>query len=559
MGDILIRGGIMIDGTGSPGRRADVRIRTGRIVEVAPTLASDGERVLDASGCYVSPGFIDVHTHLDPTMHWDATCDPMPQHGVTSVLTGNCALSLAPLRAHEREELIDLFCYIEDLDPELFAERISWDWESFGEYIESISGRSYSLNAALMVGHNLLRLYVMGERAWEQGASDDERAQIAELLDGAMRHGAFGLTTCLGFDTDRDRRPVPARLADDAELSSLIQVLGDHEGSVQYNFDTRDGLREPVIRMAELCRPCDVVNTWLGIVHRTGSPDNAQAILDWVSQVQATGARTYPQITPRPLDFNINWSGGMSMDRLVNGWFRVVQATDAEKVRLLRSDQWRLVAREEWDRVPRAMIPHQATERLRLLTVARPENAHWLGATLADLVAARGGHPSDVLADWLLENDLRPGVVAVGVANEDPCGVGETLAHPAGVIGNSDAGAHVKMMCAAGDSTLLLARHVRDRADLTIEQGIHKITGQPAEVFGFHDRGKIRVGAYGDLTVFDLDALHWDQDVWANDLPGGRSRLRRPEGGYRATIVAGQVTQEDGTLTEARPGRILRH
>jgi N-acyl-D-amino-acid deacylase len=263
-------------------------------------------------------------------------------------------------------------------------------------------------------------------------------------------------------------------------------------------------------------------------------------------------------VTPRTLDFSGNWSGGMSMDRLVDGWFWVVQASDIEKLRLLRSEEWRAVAREEWDRVPRAMIPHQATDRLRLLTITRPENARWVGSTLADLVAARGGHASDVLADWLLENDLAPGVAAVGVANDDPAGVDGMLAHPASVVGNSDAGAHVKMMCATGDTTLLLTRHVRDRGDLTLEQAVHKITGQPAGLLGFNGRGEIRVGAAGDLAIFDLDELHWDVDVWADDLPGGRSRLRRPEGGYRATVVGGETTQERGVLTPARPGRVLR-
>jgi N-acyl-D-aspartate/D-glutamate deacylase len=204
------------------------------------------------------------------------------------------------------------------------------------------------------------------------------------------------------------------------------------------------------------------------------------------------------------------------------------------------------------------MIPHKHPERIRFVSVSDPALSSWVGRTLADLVAARGGHPSDALADWLIDNDVQPGVVGVGVANSDPDGVAGTLLHPAAIIGNSDAGAHVRMMCAAGDTTLLLTRHVRDRGDFSLEKAVHALTGRPAELFGFVGRGVVAPGAHADLVVFDLDELRWEPDVMIDDLPGGASRLRRPPGGYRWTIVAGTPTQEDGGLTEGRPGHVLR-
>ena len=255
-------------------------------------------------------------------------------------------------------------------------------------------------------------------------------------------------------------------------------------------------------------------------------------MLDFAGELRAAGVRTYPQISPRTLDIHVNWNGGMSWFTLEQGWHRMVQAPAEEKPALLRSPEWRAVAREEWDRVPRTMIPHKHPERIRLVTVTRPENAKWIGSTLADLVAARGGHPSDVLADWLLENDLNPGIVGVGVSNADPDGVAETLVHPASVIANSDAGAHLTMMCAIGDTTLTLTRHVRDRRDMTIEQGVHRMTGQLADVFGFAGRGVLAEGNHGDVTIFALDELDWQTDVFVDDLPLGASRLRRPPGGY---------------------------
>jgi N-acyl-D-aspartate/D-glutamate deacylase len=192
-----------------------------------------------------------------------------------------------------------------------------------------------------------------------------------------------------------------------------------------------------------------------------------------------------------------------------------------------------------------------------LTSVTRPELRAWEGRTLADLIAARGGHASDVLADWVIENDLRPGVVVVGVANGDVDGVGRLLADPDNVVGSSDAGAHLNMLCAAGDTTLLLTRHVRERGDLTLESAVHELTGKAAGIFGLRDRGSVRPGLAADLTVFALEELDWAPDVFVDDLPGGARRLRRPPGGFRYTLANGKITQEQGRISDARPARVL--
>ncbi len=202
----------------------------------------------------------------------------------------------------------------------------------------------------------------------------------------------------------------------------------------------------------------------------------------------------YPQISPRTLDIHLNWNGGMSWFALEKGWHAMVQAPRAEKKAMLADPRWREAAREEWDRVPRTMIPHKHPERIRLVSVTSPGSERWVGVTLADLAADRGGHPSDVLADWLIENDVDAGIVGVGVANSGADGIAGTLVHPASVIADSDAGAHLQMMCAIGDTTLTLTRHVRDRADLSIEQGVHQMSGRLAELFGFTGRGRVREG-----------------------------------------------------------------
>jgi N-acyl-D-aspartate/D-glutamate deacylase len=224
---------------------------------------------------------------------------------------------------------------------------------------------------------------------------------------------------------------------------------------------------------------------------------------------------------------------------------------------LLSDPAWRDTARAEWDSTERALFPHRRLETVRFVEVFGADNQQWLGRSLADLVAERGGHPSDVFADFVLANDCHPGVVAVGISNADVDGVARTLADPAVLISSSDAGAHMQMLCASGDTTLVLTRHVRERGDFTLEQAVYELTGRQAEVFGFNGRGVIAEGNVADLVVFALDELHYDTDEFVHDLPNDGARLRRPEGGYRATIVGGVPTQLDGILTGALPGRVI--
>lgn len=558
--DLLVRGGEVVDGTGTPPRPADVRITDGRIAEIGTTLRGNGEREIDASGGYVTPGFIDIHTHFDASLFWDPFCDPMPLHGVTSLLYGNCSLSLAPCRAENRDELSALLCYIEDLPEAAITEAVPWTWERYPELVTEVGSREFGLNVAGLVGHTPLRLFVMGAEAWERPATGDERAKIAELAEECMQAGAFGMSTSIGFDEDRNKRPVPSRVADDAEFDALIDVLADRGRFLQFISDPY-AKRTPasVRRLATLCARRNLVNTWINVMYDDQLPELALSLMDLASELQADGSPCYPQISPRPMDIQVNWFGGMSFFTMKDSWHKMVQTMDPDaKAAMLRDDEWRAAARADWDRVPFTMIRHRLPHKVRLLSVTRPDNEMWLNCTLADLVAERGGHPSDVLADWILANDLRPGVVGSGVGNGDPDGVAALLKHPAGVLANSDAGAHLQMFSAAGDSTLLLTEFTRDRGDLTIEQAVHKLTGRLAGLFGFEGRGVLREGAVADLNVFALPELTWGPESFVADLPTGARRLRRPAGGYRATMVGGVITQEHGEMTGATPGRLLR-
>jgi N-acyl-D-aspartate/D-glutamate deacylase len=301
----------------------------------------------------------------------------------------------------------------------------------------------------------------------------------------------------------------------------------------------------------------DLSVTWTGLVHDVRLEDKMGRMLERTQQYADAGRRFVAQFSPRTVDARISWDRSMVFMALRQGWHQMIGTEPDERRRMLADPSWRALARDEWDATTIVKFPTRRPEKARLISVGRPEHAEWVGRTFADLVEARGGHPSDVLADWLLDNDLDAGVVLVGLHNTDPEGVAALLTHPATLVGGSDAGAHVAMVCTAGDSTLLLAHHVRDRGDLSLEQAVAHLTGRAASLVGVTDRGLIEPGMRADLTVFDLDRLVWMPDELVDDIPGGGLRFRRDAEGYRATIVNGMVTQEDGRLTGARPGRVL--
>ena len=558
MSRLVVRGGTVLDGTGAAPVAADVLVVDGRIAEVGTGIDATGARELDAGGAYVAPGFIDTHTHLDPSLFWDRACDPMPQHGVTTVLIGNCSLGLVPVHPEGVDELSTLFCYIEDMPRESFAQGIPWSWERYPEYRDALADGGLGVHAAVLLGHSAIRLYVMGADAWDRAATDSERAAIAQILDDAVASGAYGFSTSF-FDADARSRPVPSRLADRAERAALIEVLGRHgRGFVEFipDLGTPEG-DALMVELTGLCGEHGVVSTTNVLVHNESRPEYGDHVLALCREIRAGGSPLWPQMSPRTIDFRINWETSMVFMNL-SEWHKIPNAPDdAAREPLLRDPAWRAAARVQWDAYERGMFPAGRPYRVRFIEVTRPELEPWLGKTLADLIAARGGHPSDVFADWVLENDLRPGVLVTGVANSNVDEVARYLVQPDTLIASSDAGAHVQMMCAAGDTTLLLTRHVRDRGDLSVEQAVHELTGKQADVFGFSDRGRIVPGLAADLTVFALDELHWDEDVFVNDLPGGARRLRRPAGGYRYTVANGGVTQEDGVLTGATPAGVL--
>ena len=306
----------------------------------------------------------------------------------------------------------ELLCYIEDMPAESLDASLPWTWESYGDYLAAVDKLGgLRVDLAGMVGHNMLRMYVMGDEAWERPATEDERRRIAALLDESLAAGAAAMSTSLGFDEDRNKRPVPSRHADDAEFAALLDVLARHGKFIQFIPDPAGKqMRKDLERMAALTGPRGVVSTWINVFYNQDHPDWARRMLDFAGELRAKGMRNYPQVSPRTLDIHVNWDGGMSWFTLANSWHKMVQAPRPEKEPMLarpgvaRAGPGGMGLRAADDNPAQVPGPDPAGR-------SHPaENERWVGATLADLVAAAAAsHPSDVLADWLLENQRQPG------------------------------------------------------------------------------------------------------------------------------------------------------
>ncbi len=556
MTELLIRGGLVIDGTGSIGRRADVLVRSGVIVAVGEGINASDAEVIDASGAYVVPGFIDSHTHFDPTLFWDPLLE-MAQHGVTTVLIGNCSLGLAPLRPTDRAGLSDLFSFIEDIPRDLFDTLVPWDWETYAEYLASVDRCNLVVNVAALVGQSMLRQYVMGDDAWQRAATPAEIDRIGEELERALDAGACGMSTSF-FDKDAHGRPVPTVFAADAEFDTLFAILGRHKAFCQIIP------KHPEV--ADMCANFERLGLFAArhqvplLSNQIGdfpmSPALVPAFLASSRALRAKGADLYHMLSPRSIELAVNFHQTFTF-MAMPVWNELIQTPLADKPGRLNDPVWRARARTEWDTVKSFMFPTDHLDRIRIIEANGGPQEAWVGRTLAALVAERGGHPSDVLADWLIENELETQFV-VPMNNFDPHKVGELAQQPEVLISGSDAGAHGRMFCGVGDTTLVLTRHVREHRHLTLEQAVHKMTAQQAKLIGLSDRGLIAPGKVADIAIFALDELKWEAEEMQEDPAGGFLRFVRPPGGFRYTLIGGIVVQQGGCDTGQRPARLLR-
>ncbi len=557
MYDLLIKNGRVVDGTGMPSYHADVGIADGVIADIG-RLEGGARRTIDASGRAVAPGFIDNHSHFDAQVTWDPVCSFSPHHGVTTVIFGNCSLSLAPAREGDRQALARMLSRVEAIPLESLEAGIDWSWTSFGEYLDRLD-RRLGVNAGALVGHSAVRRYVMGDESQERElATPEELEAMKELVRDAIRAGALGLSLDRNRGhLDLDGRPIPGIVAPVEELYELATALkAAPAGVIQcgsaYPLEIRDGF---ATRLSEVSGRPVVYNQ---IVYDPSQPDRWKGHLEIVEQRIREGHRVYPVVNPRPQATRFTMVNAQIFDRLPT-WQPVMLGSADEKKAAFRDPEMRRKLHAE--AVEGTDLPLGALAiRWERVVVAKPvldENAYLSGKSVAAIAEEQGKDVLDAFLDLVLDEDLLTGFTSAQSGGDD--GVMRTLlASPHTIIGLSDAGAHVVFEAGYGYATLVLGRWVREEGVLSLEEAVRKLTFMQASIFGIHDRGLLRPGMAADVVVFDPDTVAAREPDETHDLPGGLMRLRQLATGVDFTIVNGQVLIEDGEHTGAHPGRVVR-
>jgi len=545
--DLVIRGGTVVDGTGAPGRVADVAITGDRISAIGPDLK--GQRELDASGQVVAPGFIDIHTHYDAQVFWDPALTPSCFHGVTTVVAGNCGFSIAPTRPEHRETIALTLENVEDMDRSALAAGIPWDFETFPEYLESVRRRGTIINYNAYAGHTALRLFAMGDAAYERGATDEEIERMCGALREALEAGAAGLATSFAV-THRgmDGLPVPSRFAEKGEFEALCKVVGEFgKGVVHVAPGEQCNIPDLYPLQRETGRPF----TYAALLTFEGASYRDQA--EFNTQQHAQGADVWPQVSPRPLTFQFQMSDPFFLNQ-AEAFANLMKGTRAEREAAYRDPEWRRTAAKQIDE-------SVLTVRWKTVEIAESDvHTELIGRNVSDLAAERGCHPIDVVCDVALEDDLKTRFRQI-VANDDEEGVAYLLNRDDCALGLSDGGAHVGQLCDAPLPTTLLGKWVRDRGIMPIERAIQKLSQEPARLFGFVDRGELAVGKKADIVVFDPATVDSGPVRRVRDFPADSERLTADEPrGMTHLLVNGTPIRENGKslheAMDARPGEI---
>ena len=548
--DVVIRGGTVVDGSGEPGREADVAITGDRISEIGSGLS--GKVELDAGGQVVAPGFIDIHTHYDAQVFWDPALTPSCYHGVTSVIAGNCGFSIAPTLPRHQDLIARTLENVEDMNVDSLAEGIPWDFETFPEYLDSISRRGIALNFGAYIGHTALRLFVVGDEAYERASTDEEVARMVEVVAEAIDAGAAGLATSFAM-THRgaDGLPIPSRFATRDEFEALIGVLGQkRRGVVSIAPGEQVGIDDMYALQPQVGVPFTygALLTFPNGNHEKSAAKNREA---WEK-----GIEVWPQVTPRPLTFQMVMTDPFTLN--VNPEFAALMSEDHDaRLKAYDDEDWRNRTAEAFKH-QKAMVPRWETFQIAE-TASRPE---LVGRRLTDVAEELGVRPLDVLLDTAVSDDLTTRISCI-IANDDPDGVAMLLQQDGCTLGLSDAGAHVGQLCDAPQATDFLGNWVRDRELMPMEKAVRKLSGVQADLFNLVDRGYLREGAYADVVVFDPDTVAPGPLRRIRDFPANAERLTADASvGITHVLVNGTPIRRDGEMdqsgVDAHPGDILR-
>jgi N-acyl-D-aspartate/D-glutamate deacylase len=562
--DLVIRNGVVIDGSGLPRYRADVGVRGGRIATIG-RIRESAREVLDAEGRVVAPGFVDGHTHMDAQVFWDPLGTCSCWHGVTSVVMGNCGFSLAPCAAADRHLVMRNLERAEDISAAAMNAGIEWKWTTFSQFLDCVEVLPKGINYAAYLGHSALRTYVMGERAFDEEAGEADLHAMERELRDAIRAGAIGFTTSRSPSHETpDRRPVASRLASWREVQRLVGVMGELNAGLFELAGEDVGRRtgDPGRRREYFARLRDLaVDTGrpitFGVFSRRDAPGLWREYLDLLDETAAAGGRMFAQVHSRALTVVLSFKTSLPFDRLP-GWRELRALPLAEQQARLRDPETRrqlvAAAMERDERRAIGAEPRFVSDYEWIFVMDTAQGPH---RSVAEVARQRGCGPVEAMIDLALEKDLDLFFLQP-IANESEEDALELIKHPRTVVTFSDSGAHVSQIMDASLQTHLLSHWVRARQALTLEQAVRMLSFEPATHWGFADRGLIREGMAADLIVFDPDTVGVELPEVVHDLPAGARRLVQRARGFAASVVNGEIVLRDGKPTGALPGRLLR-
>lgn len=552
--DLIIRNGLLVDGTGAQPQHGDLAIHQGKIAAIG-TVSGDADQELDAQGQAVAPGFIDIHTHFDPQLCWDGYATPSIEHGITTVVTGNCSLSLAPIRDRQgADKIVSMFGVIEDIKKRTFDEAVPFNWESFPDYLDHIRPK-LGINVGALIGHSALRLYVMGAASQERTATSEELEQMCALVEEAMAAGALGISSSY-VDMDEKGNPVPSQYADLDEKVALAKAMAKSGRGIWQIVPFFPDLQRELDNIAELGDislaagiPCS-----LQPVLSSPTSPNAEEIIAALEAQRDRGARVYGQVMPRCFDMNMRLSETSMLLFSLPKWKAIMDKPAEERQAHFGDPEQReaLVAEMKNAQGMSGALPF-----LTVGSVVSDANKAYQGRSLMEIAQEEGKELGEVILDLSLADALDTEFQLKNVINADKQAVAGLIDHPLCHFGASDAGAHITQFCGTGDTTHLLEHYVRETGQITLERAVHRMTGEVAKDWGLNDRGRLEVGLAADVVVFDPASVTVGSEEFVDDFPGEARRYVRRSGGYSAVLVNGAVAYQDGAYTDVLAGQVV--
>ena len=559
--DLLVKNGTVVDGSGSPGYRADVGIIGGKIAAIG-RINEGAKQTIDAEGHIVAAGFVDGHTHRAAQIFWDPIGSCSCYHGVTSVVMGNCGFTLAPCKQEDADMVFRNLERAEDLSRDAMLEGIDWRWETFPEFLDVIDELPKGINYAGYIGHSALRTYVMGERAFSDAASEDDVRNMQQLVKQAVQAGAIGFSTSRTFNhLTADDRPVASRIAEWDEVRAIVNAMGE-TGKGLFEIAGEAPGRDPERiaeyhgRLRDLAVESGVPQTW-GMFSVRAAPDLWRPYFDLLDETAAAGGRMFAQVHSRALSSLLSFESNTPFDSW-EYWSEFRQLPLAEQAAKMRNPEIKAKLIE--------IASREYTGPRIVGAEARPPEWNYIypmddmvydKPSMAELARAKGVHPVELMIDMALERDLKM-FFRQPIANEDQAQVLDMMKHPRSVITFSDSGAHVSQIMDSSLQTHLLSYWVREKQAMTLEEAIKQITYNTATMWGLHDRGLLREGMAADLVVFDADTIGARMPDVVHDLPAGAKRLKQTADGILNTVVNGEILLTNNEHSGAVPGQLLR-